>query len=268
MKAIRILVALSALAGPALAAAPPEQVFAAGVTALERGAWDEAIDQLELLADQGFVHPDASFNRAVAYIERARTPAARPGDLGRAAAALTETLELRPGDAEAELALERVQSEIARRRARDGDQPVMARPSLARAVAGLLPERVWAIAAAVGSLALTVGLALAWGSHRRRRLAGWITASIGGVLFVLFGALVLAARHHRLTSQPAVVVVPEARLLDDQGSPVAAGRENSSVPEGASVYVLERRGPLARVEWGTTEGWVAISQLRVIPRAE
>src|SRR4051794_40162999 len=71
-------------------------LFAEGVAALERGAVTEAVDRFELLADRGFVHPDASFDRAAAYVERARSAQAQPGDLGRAAAALAEVLELAP----------------------------------------------------------------------------------------------------------------------------------------------------------------------------
>jgi hypothetical protein len=243
-----------------------DRTFAAGVTALERGAWDEAIDQFELLADRGFVHPDASFNRAVAYVERARGSGARPGDLGRAAAALSETLELRPGDSEAEAGLERVHSEIARRRARDGSKPITARPSLARAVTALLPERIWAAGAAIGSLGLSVGLLLGFSGKRRRRLAARITASVGAFVLIVTGGLTLAARRYRLQSQHAVVVTPEARLLDETGAPIsaAAQREGSTIPEGESVYVLERRAELARVEWGTTSGWVQLAQIRIL----
>jgi hypothetical protein len=264
------LAILAALAAPgvasAQASASPEQVFASGVRAIERGAWDQAIDQFELLADRGFSHPDASFDRAVAYVERARTPAARPGDLGRAAAALAETLELRPGDEEAEAALERVHSEIARKRSRQGSEPISARPSLARAVVMLVSEQVWASSALLGSLALTAGLGLRFSTRRRRRLAGAITGSVGALLLVLAGSLTLAARHYRVSSQHAVVVAPDARLLDPSGAPVSgvAARGPTAIPEGSSVYVLERRGLLARVEWGTTRAWVDAAQIRIV----
>ena len=168
----------------------PEKTFADAATAIERGAYDEAIDRLELLADQGFSHPDASFNRAVAYLARAQSARGKTGDFGRAVAALAETLLLRPGDAEAEQALERVQAEIARRRAREGRDQVTARPSLARAVTGLADENVWDGLAAVGSLLLSAGLLLRWWSVRstwrlganthagdRRSLAGHLRQS-------------------------------------------------------------------------------------------
>ena len=61
-----LLTLLLALGAAPAEAAPSESErdFAAASQALKRGAYTEAIDTLELLADRGFVHPDASFNRA------------------------------------------------------------------------------------------------------------------------------------------------------------------------------------------------------------
>src|SRR6185503_7451242 len=179
----------------------PAKSLETALKALERGAFDEAIDRLELLADQGFVHPDASFDRAVLYVRRARSQAARPGDLGRAAAALSETLLLRPSDEAAETALERVQSEIARKRAREGAQPVTVRPTLGRALTGILPEDVWAIAALVGSLVATLGLVVRRLTERSSsRLAGAIAAALGLGVLTIGASLTLAARHFRRVS--------------------------------------------------------------------
>lgn len=271
-----LLVALPLALGLALqparaaaADASPEELFREAVASLQRGAFDDAVDRFESLADRGFVHPDASFNRAVAYVERARSSAARPGDLGRAVAALEETLAARPNEPEAEHALERIRGEIARRRARQGADPVMAKSSLSRAVVSALPERIWALFAALGSLLAAAGMAarsLARGP--RLRLSGTTAAAIGALLLVAGGGFARAARHYRLTSRPAVVVVPDARLLDEAGRPLSqkGGQpEHVSAPEGTSLYVRERKGGLARIEWGTTEAWIAASQLYVVP---
>jgi hypothetical protein len=259
---------------PAPAARPaessPQGLFKAGVAALERGAYDQAVDDFELLADRGYVRPNASFDRAVAYVARARSRHARPGDLGRAAAALSETVLLNPDDEQAQRALTRVREEIARRRARQGDQPVSATPSLGRAVAGLLSEDAWSIGAALGSLLLTFGLATRrLATHAQTRLGAAVSASIGAVLLLGCGGLDLAARHFRLTSEPAVVVVGEARLLDSEGRPLTAQKgalEHTAIPEGAGVHVLGRSGTLSHVEWGTARGWVESDQLRVLER--
>ncbi len=264
-----LLVLLVATSSAAQTPDSSGKLFSAGVAALARGAWDEAVDDFELLADRGFVHPDASFDRAVAYVERARSPRARPGDLGHAAAALAETLELRPDDPVAERALARVREEIARRRASEGNRSVATTPSLSRAVVGLLGEDAWSIGAAIGSLLLAAGLAARRiGSAPQLRLGGAISASIGAVLLLGCGGLAASARHFRLTSRPAVVVATEARLLDTQGRPITRprGGDPTEIPEGASVHVLERQGALARVEWGTVSGWVAADRLRLLAR--
>ena len=246
-----------------------EDAFREGAAALERGAYGEAVDRFEALADRGFSHPDASFDRALAYAGRARSLQAAPGDLGRAAAALEETLLLRPGDHEAELALETVRSEIARRHARRGNAPMMARPSLGRAVASLVPENVWAVIGTLGSLAAAVGLALRRFSGRRQaELAGGVLIGIGSLLLAAGTSLALAARHLRLTTTPAVVIAEEARLLDESGRPINVKKgESDFIPEGARVWVTDRKGALSRVEWGSTEGFVVAGQLRELIRS-
>jgi hypothetical protein len=61
-------------------------------------------------------------------------------------------------------------------------------------------------------------------------------------------------------------VVPEARLLDESGRPlpVRPNGEGSVAPEGAEMYVTERRGGLDHVEWGPTDGWVIAGQVREV----
>jgi hypothetical protein len=259
---------LSAGARPARADAAAERDFQAANDALKRGAYTEAIDTLELLADHGFVHPDASFDRAVAYVERARSSAAAPGDLGRAAAALCEVLVLRPDDEAAEAGLSRIRAEISRRHAREGTAPVMARPSLGRAVTSLFDENVWALVAASGSFLLALGLALRrFVKRTSAELAGAVGIGVGAFLLVTGASLTAGARHFRLTSSPAVIVVEEARLLDESGKPLpqrAGAADSVTVPEGASVYVLERKPTLDRVEWGSAEGWLTPGQFQIL----
>jgi hypothetical protein len=249
------------------AAAEQQQAFTEAVSAIQHGAYGDAIDRLELLADQGFVHPDASFDRAVAYLGRARSSQRQPGDLGRAAAALAETVALRPDDHAAESALEAVRTEIGRVRARSGGAPLVARPRIVRALVGLLPEQAWGVIGALGSASLAWGLALRLFVRRAAtEVPGALAIGIGSLLFCVGGGLALGARHFRRSSTLAVVVVPEARLLDEAGRPlpVAPNGESSVVPEGAEVYVLEQRGALDRVEWGTTDGFVIAGQVREV----
>ena len=69
-------------------------MFKKGAAALGRGEYAAAIDTFEALADQGFVHPDASYDRGIAYVMRFRARGDKAGDLGRAAAAFEETLRM------------------------------------------------------------------------------------------------------------------------------------------------------------------------------
>lgn len=271
MKSLTIaLLYLAALVGVAerAHAETPEAEYRAALTALSKGADNEAIDRLELLADQGVTHPDASLARAAAYLSRAEGASPRPGDLGRAAAALGEVLLLRPTDPQAERALEAVQSEIARRHSRQAES-VMVRPRLGRAIAALLSEQTWALLAALGSLVTALGIVVRRLAKRPLpRLAGAVSIGVGMTALAAFGLGAYAALRFRTTSQPAVIVVPEARLGDETGRPLPykRGADTTTVPEGATVYVTERRQATGRckVEWGSTDGWLSSSELRVL----
>lgn len=264
--ALALLLSLSLLvfAGSSKAETTTEALFAEGVAALEKGDFPAAIDLFEAMADRGLVHPDASYNRALAYIGKLREGAERPGDLGRAAAALEETLLVRPDDRDAEMALDLVRAEVAKRRARraSASTEVEARPTLDRALVGLASERVWAVLAAFGSTLLTLGLALRRSPRDTpAHLAGSIAVPVGAVALLAFGALAYGARHVRTTTEPAVVVVPSARLLDEKGAPLGA----QSIPEAAKVEIRERRGALVSVRWGALEGWLSARELRRLP---
>lgn len=243
------------------------ELFDAGVSALGRGAPSEAIADFELLADRGFVHPDAAFDRAVAYIRRGESKSAEPGDLGRAAAALEEVLLLRPDDEAARGLLEEVREEIAQNRIERGAEPVQMNPSFGRAIIWAVREQVWAIGAAVGSLLVTLGLAARlWSRRPALNLSGNIAASVGMVILICFGAMAGLSRRMRLEETPAVVVVREARWLDEHGNPSTP--DDATLPvvvEGAKVQVVEKRGSLAKIRWGAAAGWVALSQLRLLP---
>jgi hypothetical protein len=265
------------LLGSATAAAqqPPAPAELAAVQqAVARGSFSEAIDQLEHWSDQGLVHPTLSFDRGVAYLGRAESPARRPADLGQAAAAFEEALALEPGDDEARVVLQRIRELISERRAKAQDGGVVARPRLLRALTGLIGEGAWAILGLLGSLLLALGLAgrLFFGSHETR-LGGSILAVAGGCTLLLGGSMAAAGRHLRRDFAPAVVIVEEARLLDAEGRPMSAARGPSAldaagdrVPEGSLVHIVEARGALARIEWGDSNAWLNSAQLRRIAR--
>ena len=249
--------------------ADSKAVFDKATAALKSGAPNEAISELELLADRGVLHPDVSFNRAVAYIQRAHTARTQPGDLGRAMAALQETLTLRPSDTAAATALERVQSELSRERSRRGAQSLLARPSIGRALVRLFPENFWALTAMLASVACTLGLLAAWlAPSPRRRFVGKVVASIAGVFGIIAATMLYAAAQTRHKVTLGVVTVAEARLRDAAGIPlpVSAARDNASIPEGALVDIARINDRNAEVLWGETQAWVQTSDLQLLPK--
>ncbi|MBI5537470.1 MAG: hypothetical protein HY898_32405 [Deltaproteobacteria bacterium] len=251
------------VATPARAEDTDQQLFDRGVAALSEGAYDRAISTFEALADRGFAHPDAAYDRGLAYLARVRAHAEQPGDLGRAAAGFEECLVQRPSDPDAERSLDLVRAEVARRRAqRGGPAQVQARPSIDRAIVGLAPEGVWAASALLSTVVLSVGLVLRKFSSPALKLAGLIAAPLGAIGLLLFGVVTWTARHLRQSTSPAVVVATEARLLDERG----LTRNVEPVPEAARVDVLDRRGSLTLIRYGTGEGWTNASTLRVIQR--
>jgi tetratricopeptide (TPR) repeat protein len=260
---VRLSAALVALAllGPARALADdtPTDLFAKGAAALGRGEYAAAIDTFEALADQGYVHPDASYDRGLAYVMRYRAHAERPGDLGRAAAAFEEALLLRPGDREADAALDLVRAEVTRRRARSTRDAVDVRPTLDRVVVGLAGEETWGLAALVASLVLAVGMVLRPRAGRAH-IAGSILVPTALVALLALVPLSLGARWKRINTRAGVIVASEVRLTDDQGHALGG----DPVPEAASVEVGERRGALAHVRSGASEGWVPAADVRVL----
>jgi hypothetical protein len=240
-----------------------EQLFDRGVAALGEGSYDRAISTFEALADRGFAHPDAAYDRGLSYLARVRAHAEQPGDLGRAAAGFEECLVLRPSDPDAERSLDLVRAEVARRRAqRGGPAQVQARPSIDRAIVGLAPEGVWAVCALLSCIVLTAGLVLRRIANPAVKLAGVIAVPLGAIGLLLFGVVTWTSRQLRHNTAPAVVVAPEARLLDERGLTTNA----EPVPEAARVDVLDRRGSLTLIRYGTNEGWTNASALRLLQR--
>jgi hypothetical protein len=258
-----VIVCLSEMANVSAAEGPSsEALFREGNEALAKGEYATAIDRFEALADMGFVHPDASYDRGLAYVARVRAGADRPGDLGRAAAAFEETLLLRPGDSDADHALDIVRAEVTRRRARRGKDASTVRPTLDRVVTGLATERTWSLLALVSSLLFATGLFLRRRSSGPLSVAGRILAPTSLVLFCVFLPLTLGARRLRETTRAAVIVVPEVHLVDESGT--ALGGE--PIPEAHAVEASEVRGALVHVRWGSTEGYIPIGSVRLLAR--
>lgn len=249
---------------------PSAEELAQVGAALERGAFSEAIAQLELWSDQGITHPDLSFDRGVAYLGRAESPAHRRADLGQALAAFEEAAYLEPGDDEASHVVERIRAGIAERRDQGPNGGVVARPRLSRALLELIDENVWAALGALGALGLSLGLAARLGLHgHRARLAGGIAAVVGLVLGVLGAGMAFVGFRLRAETAPAVVIVEQARLHGADGRPFATARAASAlgeaadrVPEGTLVHISGVRGGLVEIEWGDSQAWLSAREVR------
>jgi hypothetical protein len=246
------------------------QLFAAATTELHQGRPTEAIASFEALADRGLVDPVASYDRGLAYAQRVRIGAEVPGDLGRAAHGFEEARALSSDSAlvdDATRALTVVRSEVARRRIRAG-QPVEVDPgrSLARAVAGLVPEDAWFFVAAAASATFGVGLFVRRvGRGRRLRVGAGVAAGVAVPVLAVSIVMTLASRHDRLYLREAVVVSPGARPSSDQG---IAQPGASPLAEGARVELLDSRGGWTRVRFGSLETWLDASTLRPIVRLD
>lgn len=246
-----------------------QALFNKATAAIKADAPNEALAALEQIADRGVLHPDVSYDRAIAYIKRAHSQHTEAGDLGRAVAALEESLELRAGDPEAEATLAAVHSELSRERSRKGAQSLLERPPLGRALVRLLPENFWAVTALGASICCTFGLLAAWvAASPRRRFVGKVVASIAGAVCLLASGLLHAAEQMRHDLRTGIVIVPEARLRDAAGRPlpVTVTRDTIGIPEGARVDVSKVNSRQCEVLWGETQAYVEASDLQLLPK--
>lgn len=259
-----ILVCPVSAAADEPAEATPQSLFASGAKALHDGRVGEAIAAFEALADRGVEDPVASYDRGLAYAARVRAGAELPGDLGRAAQGFEEARDLSRDprlQADASAALTVVRSEVAKRRMRAGE-PAEVDPgrSFASSLSSLLAENTWAILCAVAALASAAGLFARWlATQSRVRIAGAVMAGVGAPLVAASMAMTLAARSDRLNLHEAVVISAAARPEDERGLSLPGV---TPLPEGARVEILEARGGLRRIRFGTLVAWLSSDALR------
>lgn len=243
-------------------------LFEAATKALHEGRVAEAVDLFEALADRGVVDAAASYDRGLSYAMRVRIGAEQPGDLGRAAQGFEEARELSRDSHlidDASRALSTVRSEVARRRLRAG-QPadVESGRTIARALAGIVPEEAWTLCCVAASMVLSAGLFVRWASRTTRlRVAAGIGAGVAAPTLALAIAMTLASRHDRLELREAVVVSPSARPTDERGLTLPGA---TSLPEGALVEVIEERGDSTRVRFGSNDEWLSSTAVRPLAR--
>lgn len=264
--AFLLVAPLLLLATTSAAQTEVETSFREATTLLEKGSFSDALLRMERISDEGFAHPDASFNRALAYLQRADSAQVVPGDLGQAVAGLREAVLLAE-DEQAEQLVNTIRQAISRQRARKGRDPVVVSPPLGRAVSELVRPEVWGALALCSSLMLALALAVRQYVTTARRLAANVAAATSATLLVTFAALFSLSNYYRHSWQEAVIVVEHATLRDSEGKPLltrALDTKSDEVPEGASVYVVSHTGRLYEVEWGSTKAWLREGELRLL----
>lgn len=248
----------------ASALAGSEEPLAAIAGALEEGRYNAAIDQSERMADQGVVHPDLSFNRGLAYLHRARSPGAEPGDYGQAIAGFREALLLRAEDPEAARGLEEARVAVARRATRkQGEAPETI--SLGHRLLFSLHMGIVGTIAALGSFLLSIGLLLSLVPRFRASLVLKVMTGVGALLLVPCATLYFLAADERQDLDRAVLISERATLLGSDGKPV---RGMAPLVEGTEVLTEQSSGGLVRLSLELGDDyWLKRHQLRFIHRS-
>jgi tetratricopeptide (TPR) repeat protein len=249
------------LLGTASAHAAPafdQGVLQAAASEVQQDKLDSAIARLESAADSGSIHPDAAFTRGVAYLRRALSERAKPGDYGQAVAGFREALLLRPQDGEAELALEQTRLAVARRSANLGEQ-VLDTLGLGERV--LLSLNPWILfwLSVLSSALTTIGLVLYRVGRGPTKRVGSLMAGISGLLLAALAPLTWLAESTANSLDLGVVITEHAPLLDASGR---ARKGLSPLREGTEVRVVENRGPLLRLSLGEGSTFVRAQQVR------
>lgn len=227
------------IAAPAARSAPEgvarfERTFADAARAYDENRLAEAIAGWQSLVDEGQVLPEVLFNLGNAHY--------RNGNLGPAIRAYrhAQTLAPRDPDIRANLGFAAQTAGIA--------LPV--RPPLARLLLDL-SRREWLISGAAAFWMLVLALA-GWILWPRFRFASRPAAA---ALAALLGIALAGLWMHRDLRQTPECVV----MLRDQkvrSSPLETSTPLLSLPEGAIIRNLDRRGNWLEIQFESTRGWL------------
>ncbi len=242
-------------------AAPPMDLLKRTASLVGEEKFGEAIREAEAAADNDVVDADLSFNRGLAYLRRAGTPTAEPGDLAQAAAGFAEALQLRPDDAEAERGLEQARLLIAQDRSQKDNSPESSNLGILERILLALPELALFVVAALGSVTLCAGLVLTTSQDASRKTAGTITTLVG-TLLLLPAVLLFGLRHSLFDESSVAVVIADGAEVVDEGGKRTAGR--AAYRKGTLLYVKPNQGGLAPLVGVTSPGYVPIQRLRFL----
>lgn len=253
--ALAIFFPLSALAAPT---ANHQALFDRAVQALGRGEFQVSVQEFEALADAGVVSPALSYNRGLAYFGRAASGVARPGDLGQAAAAFTEALELSPSDPRAQALLEETQGKLLAKRKGPNQTRVDLTPLRLRVLAAIAPRfLLW--------VEYTLGIALALllvGSARATSARGALWAMTWTVAGLLSLSLLLAFGQSVYARYAPYVVIAEQAIPSDENGQVLA--RSTPYLEGQTVQAEATQDGKARVISENGDHFLPLTSLRRI----
>jgi tetratricopeptide (TPR) repeat protein len=253
--ALALAVLLWSVAGNARAETLDE-IFRSGNEALGRGDYAAAQLRYRRIIDAGVRDPDVFMNSGLA--------SARGGELGPAILAFEKTLDLRPDDPEAAVALAMARAAVGKRGAeRHGEATVETRPPLAEALVRSYRENSLAILTLLFD-ALCFGALL--GRRRARsdqlRTGLAVTASLAG-LCMLLALTGLAIKRGGFREGRSAIVLRDGAELREAPDPRALARGEAR--EGGSAQVLAHEPGFARVRTATGAlGWIADTDIGVI----
>lgn len=229
-----LALATGAVGSPAAVHAEPlREIFVSANRAYFAGDYAEAVAGYERLVDSGVADADVFYNLGIAR--------ARAGDYGAAMVALEKALALRPGDDDAERALEGLREAIAQRRAeREGEATTSEDVGLLAALGGLFSEEVLAyLVLALNALAFGALAGLLRAKSEPTRVALGVIAPVA-FAFLVLGGLALLGRTEALSEGRAAIVVEDRTELREGPDPNAS--RAGDLREGDRVRVRARHG--------------------------
>lgn len=253
MKARTLLLGLVLFTASSASAQNMDGLFRRAVVAQRAGELELAGRLYEQLVIARIDDPDVWANLGLVYEQTGRR--------GRAMVAYEHALAHRPDDEAVQRALTQLESSLAGRRVeREGEATIGARRGATETIARSVSEASLALGLLFFDVVLFSALLGLLRSSRETVRIGLGVVSALSLLFVLAdGALLLARRGAFRDGTPAIVIVPEAPVLDapDPRSPAGGQLE-----EGQRVEMLESAAEFVRVQAPSLgRGWVRRSDV-------
>jgi len=241
---ITLLAGLWTLYKPVLAATGKEELFQQGNEAYSRGDYAAAINDYEQITRLSGYSPGVLFNLANSY--------AQVGKTGLAVLNYERAQRLAPSDTDISGNLELVKKE-------NGLFP--RELSKTERFFNLLSLKQWSTVILFSLIAFTMMMLLTI----RVRFSRQLTISVSAGCLLLAMLAVAGAYFHYQYFNPAVVIVPDARLFV---SPFENAGSNGTIKEGRLVYPVKQHGEYTYVTDETNrKGWIPTASIEAVCNA-